>query len=294
MQKLPHKSLWREPLFFLVCIAAFAVGCKRFPSPFEGERVLARAGKETLRQMDLERVVPVTITGADSVKWVENYVNRWVRDKLKLQAAEQLFGDNAADEELVRAYRGSLITRRLDDYFIARTAGDSLYSQSDLKEYYDRHKADFVLDRTIVKGRVVAFPSSFRQKTRLRELFGSWRGDEPAEVLAMARKSAFTLGDVGEWTEYQQFLSLLPTLRNETYDNFLTRPGVVQEMVDGNTTYWFVISEKRTVGETRPYEMVSELVRQTVATRRRSEIVKAAEDSLFNVALTEKKAVINL
>jgi hypothetical protein len=268
-------------------------GCKQFPNPFEGERVLARAGGETLRLMDLESVMPIAITGTDSVKWVENYVDRWVRDNLKLQEAEQLFGDDAADEELVRAYRGSLITRRLDDYYIARLAGDSLYSQKDLRDYYEHHRADFVLDRTIVKGRVVAFPTAFRQKVRLRELFASWRDDDPAEVLAMSRKNLFSLVDVVDWTEYQQFLALLPTRRNETYDNFLSRPGV-QEMVDGNTTYWFVISEARTAGGTTPYEMVSEIVRQAVSTRRRTEIIRAAEDSLYKIALMEKKAVINL
>jgi hypothetical protein len=270
-----------------------ATGCKQFPTPFEGERVLARAGRETLRQMDLENVVPVAITGSDSVKWVENYVDRWVRNNLKLQEAEQLFGDDAADEELVKAYRGSLITRRLDEYYIARMAGDSLYSQKDLADYYEQHKADFVLDRTIVKGRVVAFPTALRQKARLRDLFSSWRDDDPAEVLAMARKGSFTLREVKEWMEYSQFLALLPTRRNETYDSFLTRAGI-QEMVDGGTTYWFVVSEARSAGGAIPYEMVSEIVRQAVSTRRRTEIIRAAEDSLYKIALLEKKAVINL
>jgi hypothetical protein len=39
---------------------------------------------------------------------------------------------------------------------------------------------------------------------------------------------------------------------------------------------------------------VSEIVRQSVATRRRTEIIKACEDSLYKLALLENKAVINL
>jgi hypothetical protein len=65
-------------------------------------------------------------------------------------------------------------------------------------------------------------------------------------------------------------------------------------MTDGGTTYWFVVAERRTVGETAPYETVSEMVRQSVATRRRSEIIKACEDSLYKIALLENKAVINV
>lgn len=276
-------------IFLLLALA----GCKRFPNPFEGERVLARAGKETLRQMDLEAVVPVDITGDDSVKWVENYVDRWVRDNLKLQEATALFGDKAADEELVRVYRNSLITRRLDEYFIKQAIGDSLYTQRDLRDYYDNHKSEFILNRNIVKGRVVAFRIGFRQESRLRELFASWTPASAAEVQVLASKNGFALKEVTAWMEWPEFLALLPTMRNASYDNFLTRGGV-QEMREDGMKYLFVVDSKRVPGDVTPYEMVSEIVRQSVATRRRAEIVKASEDSIYAQAMREKKAVINL
>lgn len=277
----------------MLAVVVLAASCKRFPNPFEGERVLAKAGKETLRLMDLESVLPVGISGADSVKWVENYVDRWVRDNLKLQEATDLFGDDAADEELVMAYRNSLITRRLDEHFIKAAVGDSLYTQKDLRDYYNSHRADFVLDRTIVKGRVVVFPTGFRQESRLRELFASWSTAAAAEVQVLASKNGFALYEVADWIEWSQFLALLPTRRNDSYDEMSARTGI-QKMTDGGTTYWFVVSARLTAGETDPYERVSEIVRQSVATRRRSEIVRACEDSIYRTALIEKRAVINL
>lgn len=276
-----------------LCLVIFIVGCKEFPNPFDGERVLARAGKEALHQIDVEKVFPVGITGADSVAWVENYVDRWVRDHLKLQEATRLFGDDAADEELVQKYRNSLITRKLEQHFINSMAGDSLYTESELLDYYEHHRSEFVLDRAIVKGRVVAFPTSFRQKARLKELFASPNGDSHRELEALVSKNGFVLREMTDWVEYPQFLILLPTRRNESYDNLLPRRNL-QEMTDGGTTYWFVIDEARTPGMTTPYEMVSDVVRWAVSTRRRAEIVKACEDSIYRLALLEKKAVINL
>ncbi len=279
-------------------IIVFAVllllaGCREFPNPFEGDKVLARAGKATLRQMDVERVFPVGIAGADSVLWLENYVDRWVRDQLKLQEAQRLFGDDAGDEELVQNYRNSLLTRRLEQFYINSTAGDSLFTSKDLHDYYNQHKSEFVLDRAIVKGRVIAFPTSFRQKNRVRDLFRDYSAENRSDLQALADKNGFVLREVGEWTEYPQFLMLLPTRRNESYDDLLRKEGV-QEMVDGGTTYYFVIGEARTPGMTTPYEMVSGMVRWAVSTRRKAEVVKAREDSIYNTALREKKAVINL
>lgn len=279
-----------------IAVAAAVImlaSCREFPNPFEGDKVIARAGKATLRQMDIEKVFPGGVSGEDSLRWLESYVDRWVRDNLKLQEAERLFGSDAADEELVQNYRNSLMTRRLEQYFINTTAGDSLYTERDLREYYNHHKSEFVLDRTIVKGRVVAFPTAFRQKTRVKDLFGSYSGENRSDLQALADKNGFVLREVNDWTEYPQFLMLLPALRNENYDHLLRRDGV-QEMVDGGTTYYFVITEALTPGMTTPYEMVSSMVRWAVSTRRKAEIVRAREDSIYNTALTEKKVVINL
>ncbi len=279
----------------LILFAAllFLAGCREFPNPFEGDKVLARAGKATLRQMDLEKVFPAGVTGADSVKWLESYVDRWVRDQLKLQEATRLFAGDSADEELVQNYRNSLVTRRLEQFYINSTAGDSLYTAKDLHDYYNQHKSEFVLDRAIVKGRVIAFPTSFRQKNRIKDLMRDYSAENRSDLQATADKNGFVMRDVSEWTEYPQFLMLLPSRRNESYDDLLGKSGV-QEMVDGGTTYYFVISEARTPGMTTPYEMVSGMVRWAVSTRRKAEIVKEREDSIFNAALREKKAVINL
>lgn len=281
------------PAIILFILLLSAAGCREMPNPFEGDRVLARAGKETLRQIDVEQALPYGIAGEDSIMWVHNYVNRWVRDKLKLQEAGRLFGSDKADEELVENYRNSLLTRRLEQFYVSLASGDSLYTEQELTDYYNQHKGEFVLDRTIVRGRVIAFPTSFRQKTRVRELFRVWADEARTDLEAIAEKNGFLLRDVSEWTEYPRFLMLLPTRRNESYDEFLDRRDI-QEMTDGGMTYYFVITDARRPGMTTPYEMVSGMVRWAVAARRKAEIVKSYEDSLFNSAVEKHKAVVNL
>jgi hypothetical protein len=225
--------------------------------------------------------------------WVESYVNRWVRDNLKLYEAKRLFGEDAADEELVQAYRNSLMLRRLEQYFIENAPSCELYTERELQDYYNSHKADFTLDRPVVRGRVVGFPSNFRQKARLRELFANPSADNKADLVAMVEKNRFVFHDASEWTDFSQFLAMLPTLRNESYDHFLTRSGI-QEMEDDDLTWWFVVSDSRTSGASAPYEMVDAMVKFAVSARRKKEIVRAAEDSIFRIAMLEKKATVNL
>jgi hypothetical protein len=275
-----------------ICAFAATAACRELPGLFEGERVVARAGKETLRQMDIEKAAPAGVTGADSLAWVESYVDRWVRDNLKLQEATRLFGENREDEELIAAYRNSLALRRLEQDVISQTT-DSLYTEGELRDYYNTHRGEFTLDRTLVRARIMALPTSFRQKARLKELFTAWSGDSRDEAKAMASKNGFTLFDAAEWMEYPEFLEKLPTRRNENYNHLATHTGL-QEMTDDDTTYWFVIEEARTEGGVTPYEMVADIVRMAVAARRKAEILKTFEDGIYRTAILENRAAINL
>jgi predicted DNA-binding transcriptional regulator AlpA len=279
---------------FSILIIVTMMGCKEFPNPFDGDEVLARAGKETLHRMDVEKVFPAGVTGTDSVLWIESYVDRWVRDRLKLQEAGRLFGEySAEDEELVQNYRNTLLTRRLEQHYINSIAADSLYTETELREYYDRHKSEFVLDRPIVKGRVIALPSTFRQKSRVKDLMRDYTREGSIDLKALADKNGFVLTVLDRWMEYPKFLELLPTRRNESYDDLLKKQGI-QEMIDGTTTYWFVITEALMPGMTIPYEMIHREVRVAVSTRRKADVVKAREDSIYRAALLEGNAVINL
>ena len=270
-----------------------AGGCREFQNPFDGDRLIARVGKSSLRQMDIEKVFPGGVSGTDSIRWVESYVDRWVRDNLKLQEADRLFGDEAADEALVDNYRNSLKMHHLEQYFISNAPGDSLFTQKDLSDYYNLHKSEFILDRPIVKGRLIAFPSTFRQQRYVQQLLSSNTEDNLNDLQALAEKNGLLFREIDEWTEYTQFLILLPTRRNESYDQLLDNRGV-QSMVDGGLKYCFVISEALKPGMTAPYDMVSDMVKWAVATRRKSEIIRANEDSIYNAALAEKKVTINL
>ena len=110
---------------------------------------------------------------------------------------------------------------------------------------FDAHKADFKLDRTIVRGSVVRIPKEYRQKRRLRELLAS---DAPArrqDLHDSCLKNECDLTDRSEeWIDYADFLSLLPTVRSQSYDGLLARSGV-QEMADDGSVYYFRIDPCR-------------------------------------------------
>ena len=140
-----------------------AVGCREMPTvTVGGGRTLAKAGGATLDEQELGRALPAGLTGDDSVAFAELYVRKWIGKQLKLSEAEQLFSASADDiEAKVEAYRQSLLIRKLDQFYVDERI-DTTFTEEDIAAYYNAHKAEFKLDRPLVKGRIVRFPVNHR------------------------------------------------------------------------------------------------------------------------------------
>lgn len=291
MKNCVHTNLLLRavPAAFLLLVC----GCREFPNPFDGEQTLAKVGRKTLRRMDVEPILPKGLSAEDSVSFLESYVDKWVRSELKLQAAEQIFQGSVADiEQMVQEYRNSLLARKFDQYCID-SSRDSLFTQADLKNYYAQHKGEYTLDRAIVTGRIVSLPAASAQRRRIRELLGAPGDERAGDLRALCEKHDFALHEITAWTDFSEFLAMLPTKRNQSYDNMLGNTSV-QELTDGATTYYFIITDRRLSGQTAPYERVEEMVRWAVINQRKAEIVKSCEDSIYNDAVRRQTVTVNI
>lgn len=267
--------------------------CREIVNPFEGEQTLAKVGKKTLRKMDVEPILPKGLSAEDSIRFLETYVDKWVRTQLKVQAAGRIFENSGADiEQQVQQYRNSLLTRKLDQYCIDAVK-DSLCTEKDMQSYYAQHKGEFTLDRAIVKGRIVSLPSRYRQKAQIKVLLKASSGDKLEDLRAICAKNGFALSEINQWTDFSEMLAMLPAKRNRSYENLL---GVsdVQELSDGEQTYYFVITDRRLSGQVAPLERVEEMIRWAVINQRKAEIIKSYEDSIYNAALDKRTITVNI
>ena len=224
----------------VVAATLFLGGCQELPGYFASDTTLVRAGGSELKMRDVESVVPKGVTGEDSAAFMKVYVDRWVRKQLKLQEA-------TADE---------------------------------IAAYYNAHKADFRLDRTLVKGRIVQFGEGYRQARKLRELMGTKSEARQQDFRDICAKNDFTVTDFSDqWVDFPEFLSYLPTLRSQNYDPVLASTAV-QEMRDSHSHYYFQIDAVLREGESIPLERLRGTIRRILFNQRKGEIIRAHEEEL--------------
>lgn len=280
LQNSARLGVWTVLLWLLT-------GCQELPRYFVGEEPVARVGERELTLAELQGSMPEGLSQEDSAAYARTFADRWVRKQLKLQEAEQLFSASAADiDELVEEYREALLIRRLDRYCIDRQV-DTTFTEAEIAAYYEAHQADFKLDRTLVKGRIVRLPKSYRQPRRLKELMASTKESAQQDFHDLCLKNEFELSDHREgWIDYADFLTTLPTLRSKSYDELLTKSGI-QEMTDATSLYWFQIDAVRRAGETTPLDRLRPTIRRILFNQRQQQVIRDHEEQLYEGAKLE-------
>ena len=274
---------WRAKITVAAGVLLLA-GCRELPRYFASDTTIARAGGNELRMRDVRSVVPKGLSGDDSVAFMKLYVDRWIIKQLKLEEAETLFSSSAGDiDKMVEEYRQALLIRELDQHYVDQSI-DTLITEDEIAAYYSAHKADFKLDRTIVKGRIVQFAAGYRQAAKLKTLMASKAAAQQQDFSDICEKNDFTVSDFrSQWIDFPEFLSYLPTLRSQNYDSVLGTTSV-QEMRDSHWRYYFQIEAVMRVGEPIPLERLRRNIRRILYNQRKSDIIRQHDEELLQRA----------
>ena len=280
----------RRLVDILLFVALLGVtSCRELPDYLVGDDTIARVGRNELTLADMADVMPSNLQGEDSVVFVKQYVDKWIVRQLKVEEADRLFSGSEKDiERLVEDYRQSLLTGKVDQYYVDEQMGGD-FTDEDIAEYYNTHKSDFTLDRTLVKGRIVCFPASYRLSKKLMEQMrkAATSQSDDKTFSEVCQKNGFLVVDNrSEWVNFADFLANLPTTRTQEYDHLLDKLGV-QEMKANDLRYYFDFTSVCRKGNVAPLEVVSENIRRILVTQCRSEIIKAHEENIVKSAVNE-------
>ena len=277
---------------YAFAIAILLSSCRELPDYLVGDNTVARVGRLELTTLEISQAVPKNLTGEDSLAFVKLYIDKWLIRQLKIEEANQLFSSSEKDiERLVEDYRQSLLMNKVDQFYVEQQMSND-FTDEDIAEYYNTHKSDFTLDRTLVKGRILRFDASYRQSKRLKEqmLKAASSTTDDKTFTDICEKNGFLLVDNRSgWINFTDFLANLPTTKSQDYSALLDKMGI-QEMKANDACYYFDFTSVCRKGNVAPLEIVADNIRRILITQRRSEIIKAHEDDIISKAMVEGHA----
>lgn len=274
---------------YILALVILLTSCRELPDYLVGDNTVARVGRKELTTLEISQAVPQNLKGDDSLAFVKLYIDKWLIRQLKIEEADHLFSSSEKDiEKLVEDYRQSLLMSKVDQYYVEQQMSND-FTDADIAEYYNTHKSDFTLDRTLVKGRILRFDASYRQSKKLKEqmLKAASSATDEKTFADICEKNGFSLIDNRtEWVNFTDFLANLPTTKSQDYTSLLDKMGI-QEMKVNESCYYFDFLSVCRKGNVAPLEIVSDNIRRILITQRRSEIIKAHEEEIISKAMTE-------
>ena len=276
---------------FIITILFLLTGCQAIQSFIHDDKVVARVGKHKLYESEVNAYIPSGVSIADSTNLALQYINTWATDIIFSDMAQSQLSKTERDVTAeLEAYKRDLLRFRYEQRFIGDRL-DTLVTEDQMLDFYEKHKNLFTLDRPILKVRFVDILKNMDKKDQIIRLMSSNKPKDMDEVEGLANKYAIKYFDKSyEWmdaavlarefgTDYGQMLAKM----NQSYIRMES-----EDAADIKVAY---VREIRRSG-VAPFDFCTDRIREYILSGRKHDLLVALEQSLLKGASDEGKFVI--
>lgn len=283
-------KFWSKNVFlFIVGFSALTIiGCK---SNNDNHRIIAKMDDETLLAEDIS--VPLNLHGQDSVNWMKNYAEQWLKDKLMMrEALSNLSKEDQNIEREVERFRQSLLIHRYENLLTINSSFSEI-KPSEIEAYYKNNPEEFILKENIVKVIFVKLKTNDPAAAAYRTLVKSDEQSDRKELSKLASKSAVnSFLDDNIWLYFNDILKEIP-IKTYNQEEFLNNNTFI-EFKEGDYLYIVRIKGFMIKDSPSPLILVKDNIIQVLISKKKQEFIKDYRNKLLQSAFSEKNVEINL
>jgi hypothetical protein len=274
-------------LFFLTLISLSIFSCSYFKKEKNKNEIAARVFDKYLDKTDLLNIVPKDVNSKDSEAIVQNYINNWVKQNLILHKAEEnLTKEQKNFDAQLEDYRNSLITYAYEKELV-RQKLDTIATEEQIKDYYNKNEKDFLLKDNIVKVLYVKTPLKVPTLWKVK----MWcKSSNPKDRLLLEEyckeyAENYYLDDES-WLMFDDVLKEIPI---KTYDqeNFLKNHTFI-EIQDAENNYIVNIKGFKIKESVSPLSFEKDNVKNIIINKRKVDLINEMEKQVLKDAVKNK------
>lgn len=271
--------------YSLLLLLFLCFGCEFFkPKEVESEKPIAKSVESLLYASDLEGLFPANITGTDSVRLAEKYVEDWIKKQLMIHNSIQEIDYNEAEiERKVLDYRYALIVHAFEKKYIDENLNMEV-NQEIIEQYYQEKSDNFLLKQNIVKCLFAQVPKNAPNINQFRRNFRAYpegnTEDLKSYIAQFATKSF--IGD-STWVIFDDLILTTPLETMENKNSFLTR-NKYSETSTEEYVYFLSIFDYKITDEISPLEFIQDDIRNIIINKRKLTLKKELEENIYENA----------
>ena len=272
----------------LILIFGLVTSCNYFAKENNTEAV-ARVGKSYLYEADLDSLVPINSSKADSSAIVRSYIDRWASQKLLVNAAERNLDDDTKLEisNLIKQYKNDLYTKAYIEK-IVQTTVDTVIGEQELRTFYKENKQNFRTNGTIVQLRYLYLAKDHPKLATIKSKFFNIKKSDASfwQTYQMQFKNSALNDSV--WVSLNEVYRKLPFVNPENRSKYINE-GMSFEKTDSlNSVYLVKIKKVINRNQISPFEYLKPTLQQVILNRRKLELIKKFEKEITDDAIKNK------
>jgi len=255
------------------------------------EDPLAQVHDKYLYVSEIESIIPANANATDSAKFVNNYINTWVRKQLLVQQAEDLLDEDSRNiSRQVEDYRNSLLIYKYQQRLIQEKL-DTVVTEQEIEDYYNEYQSNFILSYNIVKALYIKLPKTSPDIEKVKQLYKSNEPDDQSRLQDYCYQYAVKYDHFDdEWIRFKQVLSQIPTDISDE-ERFL-RFRKYLETEDSLFHYYLRINDYQLQGSEQPMTYAESRIRSIILNKRKFNLIEELENEIYNNALNRNEFVI--
>jgi hypothetical protein len=290
--------IWKKDsyLFFrgfpLVCIILlfFSISCQKFESR-KTEKPLARVGQTYLFQSDVIEIFPVDISQNDSLRIMNNFIDKWIKKQLLLQKAELNLTEEQKDvHNQIEEYRSSLLIFKYEQSLILQKL-DTVITQAEIEEYYNENPSNFILDMNLVKALFIKLPRNAPNVETFRQLYSSDKEEDIQQLENYCYQYATKYDFFNDtWISFTSIQSELPQAVYAP-ERYLKWNKKIEQR-DSVYNYFVYVRDYRLEGETAPIDYVTDNIVSIILNKRKVRFITEMENDIYNDGMSKGEFTI--
>lgn len=250
-------------------------------------KLIARAYDKNLYLEDVLAKIPHYTTGQDSVIFIRNYIDKWVKDQCMLKKAELNIDENKISiDQDIENYRTKMYIFHYQQQYL-KIELDTIVDDNEINEYHNSYLKDYKLTHNIVKAIYIKLPKSSGEKENIRRLYISNKESDINQLEELCKRENATYNNFNNnWISFNKILSIVPPARISNKERFLSRETTIEE--SDSLFYYFVnLNDFRIYDDDAPVSYLKQRIIDLIINKRKKRLLQQNQNDIYDKALRQ-------
>ena len=268
-------------IYSLVFISLLCVCCqKTTPPDSQGGKLLAEVYGESLMDHEIKSLIPPLANATDSMNISNAYMEQWIRESLILHEAKKDMPPNI--DRLVEDYRSSLLKVHFENKIIESNL-DSSISESELDEFYQAHKSEYLLRE---KAALIFILRTKEDNPILDKVKGFWDAEDFEGLSTLAKNGGDDIFfEEKSWYKISELSKLLSRAIVRRVEN---NEGNRFSTTEDGFKYFIKVLDIKSKNDIPPFSVIDNQLRKVILHQRKKKILNQYTEDLYEKEARKK------